>query len=90
MTSLIARKSFNPRNGKFYSLRVKGANGTIEFARLRRIGAFWDIWAADEEEKHSYRAALHRHRDGVLHQVASDDLAGVLHYVRLTYEELAN
>lgn len=85
-----ARKARNPRNGAYHSLRVifnalrpDGA----EFARLRRCYGKWDIWAEDKAEDRAYKAALHRHRSDVLHDVASDDLAGALHYVRRAYEE---
>ena len=56
----FARKSSNPRNGTFYSLRLStqmDGNGT-EFARLRMERNGWNAWADDRDFNIERRHAI--------------------------------
>ena len=58
--SLCRRRSYTPRNGSFYSLRViaRANSDGIEFARLRKERSGWNAWADDEDFGKLLRCAL--------------------------------
>ena len=47
----VARKSYNPRNGEYYSLRIIAREGSegYEYARIRQEQQGWNAWADDRD-----------------------------------------
>jgi hypothetical protein len=57
----IARKTQNPRNGTYYSLRVvaRPDSDGYEYARIRRERSGWNAWASDRDFDRLLNARVH-------------------------------